>query len=554
MSQLRNELSLTGRLVATLGPLAGPISLSVVLRIVSQGLGIVLLVLGGWTAGALIGGQAIDLGPLVLLLVGLGVLKAAARYGEQVSGHGVAFETLALLRLRAFEALGRQAPVLPGGLSSGDLVSRLVADIDRLEVFYAHTIGPVLTALVLGVAVVVTAGVWGGTGVAVALGVGYGLVALGVPVAAYWATRGTGAAVRRGKGRLASVVSAFLRGAEDLYWSQADAKALDRVNAAGDAVFAQQARAATMAGLKDGATDLVISATLLSLVFLVAGLPPAVIGALVALAAGSFAPALSVGRAFDDLPETASSARRLFEILDTPPTVTYPSPPSDAPSTGAPGEGPLGLAFLNVSFGWDRPLFQHLDLDVPPGARVCVLGPSGGGKTTLAKLMVRFFDPQGGTILLGGIELRRWTQGDLRQRLVYLDQESFVLDGTVAENLDTFKPGLGADQWDQTLDAVGLWPGAPGRLDRPVGPRGRLISGGERKRLTLARALGGSPGLVVLDEAFNNLDARTRRLVRSRVLEAARGLTIVEVTHEEDDAEGADLVLRVHHGQVTAVV
>jgi len=547
MSDFRSELSLTGRLLATLAPLVGPITLSAVLRIVSQGLGIVLLALGGWTAGALVAGQTVDLVTLVVALVVLGIVKAIARYGEQVSGHGVAFETLALLRLRAFQALSRQAPVLPGGLSSGDIVSRLVADIDRLEVFYAHTIGPVVAAVVLGASIVVTAGLLGGTAVATTLGIGFFLVAFGVPTLAFWGTRGAGAAVRRGKGRLAAVVSAFLRGAEDLYWSQADAKALGRVEAAGEGVFGQQARAATMAGLKDGATDLVISATLLGLVFLVAGLPAASIGALVALAAGAFAPALSVGRAYDDLPETASSARRLFEILDTPPSVTYP----ETADSGAVGNGPLGLEFQNVSFGWDKPLFHHLDLSLPPGVRVCVLGPSGGGKTSLAKLMVRFFDPLSGTISLGGIDLRQWPQADLRRRIVYLDQESFVLDGTVGDNLDTFKPGLDPHQWEQTLDAVGLWSGAAGRLERPMGPRGRLISGGERKRLTLARALGGTPGLVVLDEAFNNLDAKTRRLVRTHVLEAAKGLTIVEVTHEEADAQRADVVLWVRDGIVT---
>lgn len=545
MSTFFSEVSLAARLLATLGPLGPQIVLSATLRIVSQGLGIVLLVLGGGAVGMAVSGQGVDVLPFAGLMVALGAVKAVARYGEQVSGHGVAFETLALLRTQAFQALKRQAPATPQGLSSGELVSRLVADIDRIEVFYAHTIGPVCAALVLGTAATFAAGWLGGPPAALAVGLGFVLTAFGIPLVAYRYTREAGAAVRDQKGRLSSLVASALRGSEDLYWAQADHRVADRVTAAGDLVMAQQRSAAGVAGLKDGLTDLVISVTLVSLVLASAVGMPA-LGALVCLAAGAFGPALAVGRAFDDLPETSASARRLFALLDAPVALVYPPGGADLPP------GPLGLAFRSVRLGYDgADVLRGATFAIAPGSRVTVLGPSGGGKTTLARLAVRFLDPSAGTVLLGGRDARDWPEADLRRQVIYLDQDAFVLDGTVGDNLTLFRPGVSPAEWELRLDEVDLWTGAPGRTSRAAGPRGRLLSGGERKRLALARALGGAPGLLVLDEAFSNLDHRTRQSVRQRVLEAAAGLTIVEVTHDPADAEGSDLVLVVDGGQVT---
>jgi len=545
MKSFLGELKGGTRLVAALGPLGPQILLSAGLRIASQGLGIVLLVLGGWAVGMVAAGQPLDVLPLVGVLAVLGVLKAASRYGEQVSGHGVAFETLALLRTRAFAALRRQAPATPLGLSSGELVSRLVADIDRIEVFYAHTIGPVTAALVLGACSVVAAAWLGGPGPAFAVGIGFFLVGFGIPLLSYRLARESGAAVRTQKGRLSSFVASAFRGAEDLYWAQADHRAADRVAVAGDEVMRRQAAAAGVAGLKDGVSDLTISLTLLSLV-LFSGLGLPVLGALVCLAAGCFAPALSVGRAFDDLPETSASARRLFDILDAPATLTYPSERTPAP------QGPLGLEFQGVRFAYEgAEVLRGASFAVAPGSRITVLGPSGGGKTTLARLAVRFLDPTSGSVLLGGRDAKEWPEADLRRQVVYLDQDTFVLDGTVGDNLSLFRPGVSDTEWELRLDEAGLWPGTPERRLRPAGPRGRLLSGGERKRLALTRALGGTPGLLILDEAFSNLDHRTRQSVRQRVLEAAEGLTIVEVTHDPQDAEGSDAVVVVENGTLT---
>lgn len=539
MTTTQQDGRLALRLLKTLAPLKGRMAVSILLRLVSQGTGILLLAWGAWVVGQVLVRGTWEPLPTVGLLLGLGLLKAVSRYGEQVAGHSVAFETLAVLREKAYATLARLAPGLRGLPSSGELLARLVPDIDRIEVFYAHTVGPVSAALVLGTAITVTAGMISGPAAAV-LGCGYFAVAFGIPLASYLRTRQVGASVRSEKGLLSSQVAAAFRGAEDLFWARGDQQILQKIDSQTDRILSSQRAAAWVAGAKDGFGDLVIGLTLVGLVFCSFGLSVDVRCLLVALGAGAFGSALAVGRAFDDLPETAASARRLFEIFDREPEVRYPD-------RGALWSGrPLGLRLDKVTFGYHEiPVVENQSFELVAGSRVVLLGPSGRGKSTLVKLIAREFDPWSGQIILGGRPLAEWPEAELRRAIVVLNQDTFVLDSTVGENITTFRPDVSLTNIETSLEALGLWRDGAGRLDRATGPRGRFLSGGERKRLVLARALAERPGLLILDEAFSNLDASARALVRSLVLESAKGITVVEVSHEPHDADGADLVLEL---------
>jgi putative ABC transport system ATP-binding protein len=255
----------------------------------------------------------------------------------------------------------------------------------------------------------------------------------------------------------------------------------------------------------------------------------------------------------NELQNAAAGWRRVLSVLDTHADVADP---------GADGaelpRGPIGVRFERVSFAYPGgpPVLTDVDLVIPPKARAAIVGETGSGKTTLAKLLTRLMDPESGQVLLDGVDLRRIRFGNLRARVVMVPQEGFLFDLSLAGNIAWGSSDATLDDVTAALAELGLLEWAqslPRGLDTPVGQRGESLSAGERQLVALARAYLADPDLLVLDEATSAVDPATEVRLQSALEGVTRGRTSVAIAHRLSTAEAADLVVVVDRGRVVDV-
>lgn len=479
----------------------------------------------------------------------LALSRAAFRYLERLASHDAAFRMLATLRVKVHAAL---EPLAPAGLPvfrRGDLLTRLVDDVDTLQDLPLRVVGPVLSAAVSGVAAVVL--VWAllpsaGVVLAVAL-LGAGVA---VPATTAWAARRADDAVAGVRGRLSAQVVELFDALPDLVVAGAAEQRLAELRRT-DAELVGHGRATAAAvGLGSGlaalAAGLAVWGTLL------VGVPAVRAGSLdgVWLATVVLVP-LAAFEAVNLLPPAVSALRRvhrsgarLLQVLDAPVPVPEPEVPADL----HPGPVPH-LRLVDVGATWpgggpDAPAtLRGIDLDLPPGRRVAVVGPSGAGKTTLASVLVRFVDVASGRYTVDGVDARSLPGDEVRRLVGLCAQDAHLFDSTLRENLRLARTGAGDEDLVDALRRVRLdgWlAGLDDGLDTLLGRRGRAVSGGQRQRLAVARAVLADAPVLVLDEPTANVDPETADALLADLVAAAEGRTVVLVTHR---TEGLDALV-----------
>ncbi len=516
----------------------GPALLGAVLVAVGSAvLGLALMGLAGRAVAgevALTSGMAAALGGGILLLPWLRPVligRPAARWAERMATHGAAFRALADTRVWFFRRLSQR---LPGGIGhgrAGDLLGRLVADVEALDGLYLRALVPiaaggavvVATALVLGV---ISAGL--AALVALPLAAALALPPLLSPLA------GRAAAVAAGaEGRLRDAVVDPLSGLEDTLGAGAEPAALARVASAGDALAVAQSGLTRRNAVAGALGALLAQGALLgALGFGVAGGPGAlagaVIGAFLALAAAE--PFAALPRAGVALAAAGASARRLFVAADVAVPVPDPVAPAPAPSGHA-----LKIEGLHFAWAPDRaPVFDGLDMEVPEGARVALLGPSGVGKSSLIALLTKLAAPQAGRILIGGVDLASLTAEAARQKFAVLSQDARLFDDSIAANLRLAAPEANDATLFQALDRAGIGDlvrALPDGLATRCGEAGARFSGGQVRRIALARALLSDAPVLLLDEPAAGLDAAAELAFLATLDTAAAGRTVLLLQH-----------------------
>lgn len=510
---------------------------STLLRILNLSCGAALL---AWPAWLLTSGSRPDVVTVGLVLLVVAAMKAVARYGEQVLGHLAAFRTQARLRIRLYDDLVPLAPAITTARGSGDLLTLANDEVNALEVFYAHTIAPTITAVVLPVTGVLVGGWFGGGTVAVVLAIGFLLGGVVVPWLGARASRRASLHASSARSVLAQHMSDDVAGRDEIVSHRGERwrlRVAQRAEAeVGRAVMlggrAKASRSA-LAMLWQGATILALLA--------VAEVPAVLVP--IALVPG-IAPALaSVERLARSLPSALTAAGRLAEVSRITPEVLSPADPV-APS------GRSDIELRDVSFrypGTERDVLDGFSLRVPDGGRVGIVGPSGAGKSTVAHLLTRTFDPQAGQVCLGGVDLRRLDLEEVRRLVRVTDQRGVLLSGTVRSNLLLARPDAEAADLEHACRLACLdrdlaeWPDG---LDTVLGEFGTRLSGGQAQRLALARAIVGRPRVLVLDEATSHQDAITQAEIMERLLGQWRG-TLIVIAHRDAALTGMDTVVRV---------
>jgi ATP-binding cassette, subfamily C, bacterial CydC len=541
-------------MLALARPRGSRFALGVLAGATATGTGVALLVVAAWLiATAATSPPLTALSVAVVATRALGVTRGVARYLERLVTHDAALRTLADVRARVYERLARTEPI--HRFRTGDLVARLVSDTDATQDLLVRGLTPPLAAFVTGAgAVAVSTALLAPGGLLLAVGLLLGGVA--VPLAAAAAGRAPGRRRTAARAELATALVDTLHGAPDLVAYGAMPAALARVHAADTRLTRVERRDAGLLGLGTGASALVAGLTLWGTLLLgvaavaagtLTGVPLAVL-TLTALAAFEIVAPLPAAAA--RLGAVRAAGARLFGVLDTPPAVTV-RPGGATPARPTPG---VHMRGLRVRYGPDEPwALDGLDLDIPPGRRIALVGPSGSGKSTLAAVLFRFRDPDAGTVLLDGADVTTLPPAAVRARVTGVPQDPHVFASSVRENLRLARPNASDDELQDVLRRVRLDADlAPaGGLDADAGLSGGRLSGGMRQRLALARALlvEGAP-LLVLDEPTAHLDPDTRDAVLDDLLTATEGRSVLLITHDTSRLDRLDEVVELAAGRV----
>jgi ATP-binding cassette subfamily C protein CydC len=525
-------------------PPAGWLASSVVLGALAVAFGIGLMT----TAGYLIARAAerpaiLSLTTVIVVVRFFGLARPIARYLERVVSHDLAFRVLARLRLRFYERIEPLAPAELDAYRRGDLVSRMVGDVDALQTLYLRGLGPPLVASLAGAAAV---GVAAAILPAAAIVLTAGLLAGGVTAVVVAALLGRASGTRAiAQGKVSAELVELLRGAPELVVYGREEETLRRFRE-GDGALARLAhRDALAAGTADA---LMIIATGLTTVAVLAvavsahasgELDRTLVAALALLSLSSFEAVALLPPAARELSAVLGSGRRVLDLTDREPTVQDPGDPLPTP------RGTPAIALEGVSARYsdvEPPALEHVDLTLEPGRKLALVGPSGVGKTTIVRLLLRFLDPYAGRVTLAGQDLRRFRQEDVRSAIAVAGQDAYLFSTSIRENVRLGRPQASDADVDAALRGakVGDWVSSlPDGADTLVGEEGTQLSGGQRQRIALARALLSQAPVLVLDEPTAHLDHQTAEALVRDMLEAAEGRSVLLITHRP---EGLDLV------------
>jgi ATP-binding cassette subfamily C protein CydC len=530
----------------------------------ATGCGVALLAVSGFLLARASQHPAIvAISVAVVAVRGLSVGRAVFRYLERLGTHDVAFAVLAQIRVAVYRRLERLAPAGLAAFRSGDLLARLISDVDAVQDLFIRGLAPPLAAALTGAGAV--------TALLLILAPAAGLLAgglLAAGVAVPWlAARTARRSARRtaaARGRLTAAVTDALAGAAELLAFGAEGAALDRAADADAELTALARRTAAAGGLGTGLTALAAGATLWAVLLLgvaVTGdgslgrVPLAVItlAALAAFEAVSPLPAAAI-----QLGQSGGAARRVTAVLDAPDPVTEPARPAVLDGAGLRAVTPVSVALRGVAVAYrlgGPPALDGIDLDLAPGRRVALLGPAGAGKSTLAAVLLKFVDVSAGKATFNQIDLKCLRGDDVRQLVGGLIQDAHIFDSTIRANLLIGAPEasdaelLGAANRVRLLDWI---TSLPAGLDTPVGPRGARLSGGQRQRLALARALLADPAVLILDEPTAHLDPDTRAGLAADLLAVsadARRSTLL-ITHDLAGLDQVDEIVVLAGGRV----
>ena len=537
------------RLGALAQPPGGPMAVSILAASLAVGFGVALMT----SAGYLIS-RAAEQPPILSLTVVIvavrffGLARPLARYCERVVSHDAALRALATIRSRFYERVEPLAPAQLRQYRSGELLARMVGDVDALQSLYVRGLGPPIVALLVGAgSVAVAAAVLPAAGAILA--VGLLLAGLAVPLAGSALSRAASRRQAGVRGRLTAELVEVLRGAPELVVYGRDEETLRRVRAADRELARLARRDALAAGLADALSILVVGATVAGVLAVsvaaheAAALDRVLVATLALLALASFDAVAPLPVAARDLFGSLAAGRRVLDLTDRQAGIRDPAVPAPAPSRS----DVVALEGVTARYAaTGEPALRGFGLRLEPGRRIALVGPSGAGKTTVVNVLLRFLDPTEGRVTIAGRDAREYRQDDVRALFALAGQDAHLFNATIRANLAIGRPAAGDEELWDALRRVRLADWAvtlPDGLDTLVGEEGTELSGGQRQRLTLARALLSEAPVLILDEPTAHLDPETAHALMDDVFRVAGGRTMLLITHRAEGLEHVDEVV-----------
>lgn len=482
------------------------------------------------------------------------ILRTVARYAERIVSHDATFRILASLRCWFYRHLEPLAPARLVRYRSGDILSRIISDIDALDNLYLRVLSPSVVAALMALIILFFLWFFDPT---IALCIFFFLLLAGVvaPVVAGRAGAGAGRELALRTASLRTRIVDGIQGLSELLVFGAHRSHLDTVGHDIRKLVDVQRHMSHIRGLSIAWVTLLAGVAVLTALYLGAGLVNrGELGgaslALIGLAVlASFEAVLPLPAAYQYLGRTREAGRRLLEIVDTEPDVTFPDQSVRSVEN-------FELTFEQVSFRYlpGAPIaVSEVDFQVPCGRRVAIVGETGSGKSTLVNLLVRFWNPDSGRILLGGEDIRTLSEPDLRRAIAVVSQQAHMFNASIRDNLLLARPEAGEEELRDALVVAQLLDfvdDLPDGLDTWVGESGKLVSGGQARRLAVARAVLYDAPVWVLDEPTEGLDPITESDMMQAVHELTQGRTVLLITHRLVDLERMDTILVLERGRI----
>jgi ATP-binding cassette subfamily C protein CydC len=543
------------RLLAMARPLRGRLLLATVAGAAATGCGVALLAVSGFLlARASQHPAIIAISVAVVAVRALSIGRGVSRYLERLASHDVAFRVLAQVRVAIWQRLEVLAPAGLALFRSGDLLARVVSDVDATQDLFIRGIGPVLAAALVGGGAV-TACLFILAPAAAVLAAGLLAAGIAVPLAAAAVARKAARTGAPARGRLTAAVTDLLEGSADLLAFGAQDAALARADAEDAELTRLARRTATASGLGTGLMSAVSGLTLWAVLLLgvvatgSGALTRVPLAVLTLTALASFEAVTTLPAAAIQLDQSRVAAGRITAITDTPDPVREPHRPRPLPP------GPFSVSLRDATVRYeekDEPALDRVSLELTPGRRVALVGANGAGKSTLAAALLRFCDLSGGAALLNGHDLASYAADDVRSVIGGCPQDPHLFDTTIRDNLRLARPGASDEELEAAAARARLltWiKSLPQGWDTRVGTHGAAVSGGERQRLALARAFLADPALLILDEPTTHLDPDSRQALTADLLHATEGRSVLFITHERDGLDQVDQIVVLDHGR-----
>lgn len=533
------------------------LSLGMLLAFLTVAASIGLLTLSGWflsaaaVAGLTIARQTFNYMLPGAFVRGFAMGRTAGRWGERVVSHNATFKLLTDLRVFFFSKL---APLIPGRISNlrdADLLNRLVADIDAMDHVYLRLVSPMVVGT-LGIMALSALVCWFDNQLGLILGAILFALLLAWPLVFYKLGKRNGSELTQHKADLRIATLDWLQGYSELTLFGAEQRYRDVIVTTQEKLLKNQFVNAHFSGLAQALLLLANGWTLVLMLWLAAdgvgGNTPDPMIALVAFATmASVELLMPIAGAFQHLGQTLTSARRLNDIILSEPEVQFTQ--QDVAHNGE-----FSLAYQGVSFHYpdsQTQVLKHVDLSIPAQHRIAIVGQTGSGKSTLIQLLNRYWDVQQGTIEIGGKPLQQWSESQLRKAISVVSQRVDVLNGTLRDNLLMAKPDANDNELIQVLNRVGLEKLTLDQgLDAWLGDGGRQLSGGEKRRIGIARALLHNAPILLLDEPTEGLDKQTEQQIMSLFEQHFIGKTVVFITHRLVNLDKMDSICLIEHGEI----
>lgn len=543
----RNGLKVMYKLIGLVLPLLHVMVAAITMGVIGFLTAIFIIVLGGVGLLNILGfATALSLKQVIIGIVICAVLRGILRYAEQGSNHYIAFKLLALIRHKVFVKLRKLAPAKLEGKDKGNLISIITTDTELLEVFYAHTISPIIIAFITSVIMTIFIGRYNIFLGVIAL-VAYFIVGVIIPV---WSSNQgdeTGQQYRDEMGDLNSYFLSSVRGINDIIQYGVGKERLDEINRRTDELETKQKLLLKQEGSNRAVTDTAI--LLCSMAMLFAGCILytkgevnfiQVIIPLIALMS-SFGPVVAISNLSNNLFHTIAAGNRVLDLLEEEPAVEEVN--------GNDVTEFADMKLKNVSFSYDEEvILEDFNMDIKQNKIIGIYGKSGCGKSTLLKLLMRFWEVDNGSITIGGKNINEINTSDLRKMQSFVTQDTYLFNDTIANNIGIAKENATMEEIIAAAKKASIHDfimSLPNGYDSKVGELGGNLSGGEKQRIGIARAFLHDAPMILLDEPTSNLDSLNERIILKSLMESKENKTIIIVSHRKSTMNIADVVLDV---------
>ena len=548
----RSNLNVMLRLVGLVKPLTGCMVLAILMGLIGHLCASFITIFGGYALLAVTEGRTAGLVTLFVCLAVFAVARGLLRYAEQACNHFIAFKLLALIRDHVFGALRRLCPAKLEGKDRGNLINIITSDIELLEVFYAHTISPVLIALLYSVIMILFIGQYHWSFALLALAA-YLVVGVVVPLIVSKSSGDTGMQFRGRSGELSTFVLDSLRGLDEILQYGAGEKRLEEMNRQTEELASVEEKMKKTAGTNTACTNAIIYLFDLAMLILASMLYMRgnvdFEGVLIPVLAlfSSFGPVVALAALGSTLQNTFAAGDRVLDILDEEPVTEEITGKEPVTFAGAEAD--------HVTFAYDgEEILSDLSLEIPRHSIVGIVGKSGSGKSTLLKLLMRFWKTDSGSIRISDRSVEEINTKDLRDMESYVTQDTHLFHDSIRNNLRIARLDATPEEVEAACKKASVHDfimSLPEGYDTPVGELGDTLSGGERQRLGLARAFLHNAPFLLLDEPTSNLDSLNEAVILRALRREREGKTVILVSHRESTMRVADQVYSVEGGRMS---